>query len=797
LNDEAATAQQLDRLCENENVFSYTRLPKRRLPVELPPAGVGPSTEVAENGTIPNQENSIRSKILSHFIKGKISLTPMETVMMIPGELEQLENLVKVARRKKDAELESTQVSMVSPMPTMRRICVSKTHRRKTLHLSVEINSCLIEGLVDTGASMSVMATAVVRELGLMHLVSGSETYKTASSAITQALGQIGEMPIKVGGVQCDMTFMVVDTDSYDVLLGLDLLIKIGAIVDVEQGLIQVRRDPGTNVEVLPLTMVNLVQRADSGIEIRGNDDIVKRALAKLDAEDGSPSWYAHGTNRRMITQESESKADSNEGSDEGSQLEILVEGESEFGDTELENLIRSERPQQILQLTLQNQANDFMKEEIIDADNYANWIQWVADEEQRMQSVSEAAIAAEESVLLQVQQMEIVDDNDDVKERIAKNPKGETRWGEICKKIWIDPHLEKGMEQQLWSVLERYRDVFAWNKGELGCCTIGEHIIDTQGYPPCRVTPGRLSYWEEAEVNRQINVLVELGKMRPSNSAYACRVTLPVKRDGSRRFYGDYRPLNLQTRRDAFPMPLVYDVISQLGKSAWFSALDLQSGFWQSKMAPEDVGKTALITKSGLYEWNVMPFGLKNATSTFTRTMAEVFKDMGDSFLKIFVDDLNVHSIAWQDHLQHLGTMLSRLREVNLKLNSSKCCFAAGSIVFLGHVVSREGTRPNPNKIDAVRRFPVPTNITNVRSFLGLTGYYRKYIKGYSKTAGPLFELIKKDVVFIWDQERQSAFDDLKRALVQAPVLVRPNFREPFCLDVDWSTRGVGAILS
>jgi hypothetical protein len=243
--------------------------------------------------------------------------------------------------------------------------------------------------------------------------------------------------------------------------------------------------------------------------------------------------------------------------------------------------------------------------------------------------------------------------------------------------------------------------------------------------------------------------------------------------------------------------MPLVDDVISQLGKSAWFNALDLQSGFWQIKMAPEDVGKTALITKSGLYEWNVMPFGLKNAMSTFTRTMAEVFKDMGNSFLKIFVDDLNVHSIAWQDHLQHLGTVLSRLREVNLKLNPSKCCFAAGSIMFLGHVVSREGTRPDPNKIDAVQRFPVPTNITNVRSFLGLTGYYRKYIKGYSKMAGPLFELTKKDVVFIWDQECQSAFDDLKRALVQAPVLVRPNFREPFCLDVDWSTRGVGAILS
>jgi hypothetical protein len=149
-------------------------------------------------------------------------------------------------------------------------------------------------------------------------------------------------------------------------------------------------------------------------------------------------------------------------------------------------------------------------------------------------------------------------------------------------------------------------------------------------------------------------------------------------------------------------------------------------------------------------------------------------------------VDDLNIHSVEWNDHLQHLDTVLSRLREVNLKLNPSKCCFAAGSIVFLGHVVSKEGTRPDPNKVDAVRKFPVLTTVTNVRSFLGLTRYYRKYIRGYSRMAGPLFELTKKDMVFAWNREHQSAFDELKRALVQAPVLVRPNFREPFCLDMD-----------
>jgi predicted aspartyl protease len=301
-----------------------------------------------------NQEESVRLKILSHFIKGKISLTLMETVMMISRELEHLESLVKVARKKKDAEAASNQVTMMSAAPTIRRLSINKMHRSKTLHLSVEVNIYLVKGLVDTGASMSVMAATVVRELGLMHLVSGSETYKTTSGAFTQAVGRIEEVPIKVGGVQCNMTFMVVDADSYDVLLGLDLLIKIGAIIDVEQGLIQVRRGPGTDVEVLPLTMVNLMQRADSKPSDRDDANTLRYAHGNSDAVDGLSSLWEHGTNEQIIAQESESDSDSNEDSNEGTQPVGPVDGESEFGDIELEDLVMLEGPQQILQLTLE-----------------------------------------------------------------------------------------------------------------------------------------------------------------------------------------------------------------------------------------------------------------------------------------------------------------------------------------------------------------------------------------------------------------------------------------------------------
>jgi predicted aspartyl protease len=208
-------------------------VPRRRTPVEVTPERTGPIPEAVGEGA--GRDTSVRSKILSHFIKGKISLSPMETIMMIPSDLE---SLVKLARRKKDSEATKNQASVVSAVPSLRKICINKTHRSKTLHLLVEINNYVVEGLVDIGASMSVMAAAVVRELGMMHLVTGTETYKTASGIITQALGRIEEITVKVGGVQCVMTFMVVDTDSYDVLLGLDFLMKIGVVVDVERGLL-------------------------------------------------------------------------------------------------------------------------------------------------------------------------------------------------------------------------------------------------------------------------------------------------------------------------------------------------------------------------------------------------------------------------------------------------------------------------------------------------------------------------------------------------------------------------------
>ncbi len=292
---------------------------------------------------------------------------------------------------------------------------------------------------------------------------------------------------------------------------------------------------------------------------------------------------------QQMDAQVSGSDSDTSGDCDKECQQPRPINDESEFGDTELEELVLMEGPQQILQLMLQEQADNFMREEITDADDYADWIKWVADAEQKKQALVDGLNHVEVPVLLQVQQLNDTAFYNNFRDWIVStdDPGVSSRWEDICQKLCVDQNLDEQKGQLLWRMLGRYQDVFAWNKGELGCCIVGEHSIDTQGFPPCRVPPGRLSHWEEAEVKRQIDVLVDLGKMRPSGSEYACRVTLLMKKDGSRRFCGDYRPLNLQTRRDSFPMPLVEDVISQLGKSVWFTALDLQLGFGQIRMAP------------------------------------------------------------------------------------------------------------------------------------------------------------------------------------------------------------------
>jgi hypothetical protein len=238
--------------------------------------------------------------------------------------------------------------------------------------------------------------------------------------------------------------------------------------------------------------------------------------------------------------------------------------------------------------------------------------------------------------------------------------------------------------------------------------------------------------------------------------------------------------------------------MLESFRNATWFTTLDLASGYWQVAMHEDDIEKTAFITPFGLYEFLVMPFGLSYAPGTFQRLMNRVLQEYLGEFVAVYLDDVIIYSQgSFEKHLDHIQQVLNTLRKAQLKIKLKKCYFCLPNIHFLGHVVGRDGIKPDPQKIEKIRNFPVPQNLTQLRGALGLFSYYRKFIKDFSKIAKPMLILLKKDEPFNWTEKQQRAFDFLKERLVQAPILTYPDFNKPFIIYTDASGTGLGAVLS
>jgi len=242
--------------------------------------------------------------------------------------------------------------------------------------------------------------------------------------------------------------------------------------------------------------------------------------------------------------------------------------------------------------------------------------------------------------------------------------------------------------------------------------------------------------------------------------------------------------------------MPTVDELLDELFGAQYFSKLDLRLGYHQILVSPEDRYKTAFRTHQGLYEWLVMPFGLSNAPTTFQALMNSVFAEFLRKFVFVFFDDILIYSTTWNAHIQHLSLVLSTMQRHSLFAKLSKCSFGQTQIDYLGHVVSRDGVKVDETKIQAIKQWVVPTSIKQLRAFLGLASYYRKFIRNFAMLAAPLTDLLKKDA-FHWSTKSKQAFDSLKTTLTHTPVLALPNFAKPFVLETDASGTGIGAILS
>jgi hypothetical protein len=313
-------------------------------------------------------------------------------------------------------------------------------------------------------------------------------------------------------------------------------------------------------------------------------------------------------------------------------------------------------------------------------------------------------------------------------------------------------------------------------------------------GTAPVAVRPYRNTHLQKDELERQCAEMLGQGIIRPSTSSFSTPVLLVRKTDKSWRFCIDYRALNTVTSKDKFPILVVDELLDELHEARFFSKLDLRSGYHQVRMHSADFPKTAFQTHEGHYEFLVMSFGLANAPATFQALMNDVLRPYLRRFALVFFDDILIYSSSWAEHLQHLAITLKAIRDHHLHLKRSKCSFGAASVAYVGHVISTTGVAMDADKVAAVESWPEPHSTRALRGFLGLAGYYRKFIREFGIIAAPLTRLLRRDA-FAWDDDAAMAFRALKTALTTGPVLQMPDFDKPFTVDIDASGSGFGAV--
>lgn len=364
--------------------------------------------------------------------------------------------------------------------------------------------------------------------------------------------------------------------------------------------------------------------------------------------------------------------------------------------------------------------------------------------------------------------------------------------------------HLTKEEKSVIYSVCNEYRDIFYLPGDKLTSTkSIAHEIPLLQNAGPVHVKPYRIPFAQKEEVDRQVNKMLNDEIIRPSSSPFNAPILLvPKKLDNSGkqkwRLAVDLRRLNDVTIGDRFPLPNITEILDHLGNSRYYTALDLAAGYHQIPVKEEDKPKTAFSTSDAHYEFNRMPFGAKGAPAVFQRLMNTVLSGLIGKTCLVYLDDIIIYSSTLEEHEINLRQIFGRLRQHRLLLQPDKCNFIMQEIKFLGHVISRNGVTMDPEKISAVVKYPIPTTPKEVKSFLGLIGYYRRFIPKFAEIAKPLNSLLRKDVPFTWSKEQDNAVDTLKTIITTEPVLQYPDFeRGDFVLTTDASKIALGAILS
>ena len=350
---------------------------------------------------------------------------------------------------------------------------------------------------------------------------------------------------------------------------------------------------------------------------------------------------------------------------------------------------------------------------------------------------------------------------------------------------------------QSLINLIDRHNHLFVSDVRQLTQTNVLQATFNTGNSQPIKQRPYKNPLALQAKLDEQINDMLEAGIVSPSSSPWSSPIVIVPKKDGTQRICIDYRKLNKTLVKDSYPLPRIEDIFATLGKAKFFSTLDLKSGYHQISVAPEHREKTAFCTRNALYHFNRLPFGIASAHSIFQRMISRVLHGIEGHHAMAYLGDILIFSKTFEEHLKHLEDVFTRLKTANLSLNQKKCHFMKSEIEYLGHIVSPDGIRPNPEKVRSIQTLDPPTTVKGVRSFLGLAGYYRNFIPQFSAIARPLTKLTRKNERFIWDDDTQQAFEYLKKKLTEAPILGYPDVNRPYSLYTDASDYSVGGILT
>ena len=362
--------------------------------------------------------------------------------------------------------------------------------------------------------------------------------------------------------------------------------------------------------------------------------------------------------------------------------------------------------------------------------------------------------------------------------------------------------HMNSEEKYHIEKLINEYSDIFHSENMPLTFTNAVKHKIKTTDELPVYSKSYRYPFIHKKEVQEQIDKMLKQKIIQPSSSNYCSPIwVVPKKLDASGkqkyRIVLDYRKLNEKSIRDQYPLPNISDILDKLGKCQYFSTLDLASGFHQIEMDPEDVKKTAFSVENGLYEFLRMPFGLRNAPATFQRLMDNILRGIQNERCLVYLDDIIIFSVSLEEHLLNLREVFDRLRATNFKIQLDKSEFLRKEVAYLGHIITPTGIKPNPDKIIAIKNYPIPKTSKQLKGFLGLLGYYRKFVNRFSDLTKPLTKCLKKGASITHNKEFVDCFESCKNLLMNEPILQYPDFEKTFNLTTDASNVAIGAVLS